>query len=536
MLKMFRVVAILAQLRARGLELTLPRAEEGREESDGRSTAASTSSLYSFLKRGRTATQEAQPGSPHPPKLQLKRKGEGKPADASLLEVQRAESLDQCCGGAASMPTTPPTVPPASAVPGAPSQQVGAATGNTPGAGQEQPAEPSTQPKWSGGKPNWWYKSDFACTVADGDSGPKKCPPGAAWPADACNNPPPTYCTESDKIACPAMAAATMKDKEGALGGFGFMCPHLMLGSAELLAAAKEDGLDPDKHAYGVATFDKLQCGQCVKLENAEEKLKYAPTLTVQIFNSVANVVDVYMAGGGYGVWNGCSKTNKLYPKPNTAYFYEEHVNTERFKKHLQDSPDAAKISADFSQLDLDDAIKNQGGIRGGRSYSECLKKCTQKIEQCRAQCQPEGSGCTGTKNGGVCIMDKESCEFAFKGHNTYTTKKAVESCKWAFDHDVHWNRKLKLTVVECPKALTARTGLIPKDPKQGKSAGFKHDIGWSIPTSQTTMEDCSRPTCSSANLGYSKAGKWEDGHDAMYTCNAVGEKLVDEPKDPCQK
>eukprot|EP00392_Amoebophrya_sp_AT5.2_P016548 g16819.t1 len=301
------------------------------------------------------------------------------------------------------------------------------------------------------------------------------------------------------------------------------------------------------------------KCGQCAELENLQEELKYAPKLTVQIFNSDASVVDVYMAGGGNGAFNGCSKSNKSVktgPRVNAGYFYEEYIATEKFKNHLKKLKNAKQLSDDFDQLDLELATAWGGGLRGGRSYAECMKACKLATpRECRGKCQLKasaipggdgsgdnkypGCGCSGKSE--ICITDSKSCEFAFKGHSDYVTKKAIESCKWAFDHDLHWNRMIKYKVVPCPKSLVALTGLKPLKLNQGTDAGFPKGIGFEKATYTTTMEDCSAPTCSRQQNNHpppdaKKRPKWEPGHDAMYACNAMGEKMVEgyEPKNPC--
>ncbi|CAD7943338.1 unnamed protein product [Amoebophrya sp. A120] len=380
--------------------------------------------------------------------------------------------------------------------------------------------------------PHWFYKSYFMCTAADAPDD-KKCAPSADWPA--CGGSwHPEYCQEAEKQTCSAMGTATMKptptggsvgDKLDSMGGYGFMCPHLMLGSSELLAAARADGLDPDVHAYGVATMDELKCGQCAELENTEPKLKLAPKLTVQVFNTVADHVDVYMAGGGYGAHNGCSESNSQVKSgtPNTGYFYEKHVSHSEFMDHLNSLPEKDKIVGPGS-LDLDQAIAWGGGIRGGKTYADCMRACTDTVAQCRSSCQLPKAGCSGSTE--FCILDPSSCEHAFRGHSQYVTDKAIESCKWSFNHDLHWNRDIKYKVVACPASLVQLTGLRPVDLAQSTEAGFPKGIGFEKVTMTTTMEDCSAPTC--ARTMNNNLGNWQSGYDSLYTCNAMGEKMLD--------
>ena len=66
----------------------------------------------------------------------------------------------------------------------------------------------------------------------------------------------------------------------------------------------------------------------------------------------------------------------------------------------------------------------------------------------------PEGNGCGG--GGGTCIMNASACELAFKGQSQESTQHAIDSCKFAFNNDYHWNRaNCKVTTVMCPRELT---------------------------------------------------------------------------------
>eukprot|EP00392_Amoebophrya_sp_AT5.2_P015653 g15868.t1 len=431
---------------------------------------------------------------------------------------------------------------------GSSSSGSGSTSGASGGDEANAPSTPtaSTTP-FKDDAPSWFYQSDWACAPSDRGS-IRKCRPDSNWPDDGCD--PKThfkqYCSDEDKIPCSEMGSKTMegskKDGKYSEGGMGFMCPHLALGSAELVQAVKADGKDPDKVAYGVVTFDKLACGQCVELVDLDpDKLKYAPKLIAQIFNSDSVAVDVYVAGGGLGAFNGCSKKNKWVPTKNAGYFYKDYLKG-RLKNFLKSQPDAEKISRDFTALDIDMALKGNGGLRGGRSWAECMKPCTEGAEKCTEKCKAKVSpknGDGGPRNGcgsdkELCITDKEACKYAFTGWSDYTTQKAIESCEWAFDHDMHFNRNVKLTVVPCPKSLVKLTGLRPVDLAQGPIAGKGQPINWHTNTYTTTMEDCSEPTCS--RLSNTIDGKWEKGYETLYTCNAVGEKMVEgmPPKNPC--
>merc|ERR1711957_793389 len=99
-----------------------------------------------------------------------------------------------------------------------------------------------------------------------------------------------------------------------------------------------------------------------------------------------------------------------------------------------------------------------------------------------------------------------------------FVTQKAFESCKWVFEHDLHWNRPVAYTPVQCPKGLTTLTGLVPS----GTAANLT-DVR--VQTITTTMEDCCEATCSRVP---NVKGEWEPGFDAIYTCNVRGETYLE--------
>jgi len=77
-----------------------------------------------------------------------------------------------------------------------------------------------------------------------------------------------------------------------------------------------------------------------------------------------------------------------------------------------------------------------------------------------------------------------ETCKLAFEGKSEYVTQKAMESCIYAFNHDLHWTRKVTSSVIDCPRGLTEMTGLVPE-----KTDGAKKGV--KVKSSTTTMEDC---------------------------------------------
>jgi hypothetical protein len=353
-----------------------------------------------------------------------------------------------------------------------------------------------------GGPSDWYYKSWHACTNSDGRD-VRKCPATAkSW---ACSGDITTlYCAEEDKQSCADMGVDVSAAEPD---GFGFMCPSFMLGTSEMVAAAKNDGYDG---AYGVVTIDALSCGQCVEILNDDpQTYPNAPKITAQIFNSVAASVDVYMVGGGLGANNGCSSVAGYSPMASMYNKYPTAANRE-FVEHLVSIgyPDAAS--------QIDSAIQYAGGLRGGKTYAECVRSGKSPQE-----CQPAGNGCDG--GGGMCITNATAaCPLAFEGTSDFVTQKAMESCLYVFDHDLHWNRPISYTVVDCPASLTALTGLVPASTDDSLKGVWAK-------TNTTTMEDCCEPTCSRVP---EVKGSWKSGFDAIYTCNAVGETYT-EAKNP---
>merc|ERR1712217_875343 len=174
----------------------------------------------------------------------------------------------------------------------------------------------------------------------------------------------------------------------------------------------------------------------------------------------------------------------------------------------------------------LDHAMQWSGGIRGSQTYADC-----RAAGKSPTKCMPAGNGCDG--GGGICIEGHEACEKGFVGKTPFVTQKARESCKFAFDHDLHWNRPVHFTVVECPASLTRMTGLQPADPS---------DIGNPSPvkSSTTTMEDCCEPTCSHESNVKSQWKKdvFKDDYNALYTCNMAGERRIqtEASPNPCEE
>merc|ERR1712226_816150 len=145
-------------------------------------------------------------------------------------------------------------------------------------------------------------------------------------------------------------------------------------------------------------------------------------------------------------------------------------------------------------------------GIRGSKSYADCRSKGNSVQD-----CMPKGNGCDG--GGGICLQNASACDIAFKGKSDFVTKKARESCKFAWEHDLHWNRPVTYTVVQCPESLTKLTGLQPDNSNVGEQQPVK--------SSTTTMEDCCEPSCShQGNVQWQwNKDVWKKDYDVEPAC-----------------
>lgn len=368
-----------------------------------------------------------------------------------------------------------------------------------------KPPTPSTPPSTRAAVPNFYYKSWHACSSTEG-AGISKCPADA--PSLQCGGDSDVlglWCAEADMLSCDDILAGLKAESPD---GAGFMWPGLMLGSSEMRVAAASDGYEG---AYAVVTFDELPLGTCIEISNADAAaFPRAPILKAQVFNTAADAVDVYMAGGGLGAFNGCSAAGGQTREPR-APFYRKYPTSANlaFLSYLKDLG-----YADDALAQMDSVITWSGGIRGGATYAACVK-----AGGSRGACAPVGNGCGG--GGGLCVEDAETaCTLAFEGQSEYTTTKAVESCTFAFEHDLHWNRPVTVEVVACPHGLTALTGLVPTE------ASNRNVVSRTFATHVTTMEDCSLPSASRFGNTASE-GAWEEGHDAMYASNLLGARYT---------
>jgi len=137
-----------------------------------------------------------------------------------------------------------------------------------------------------------------------------------------------------------------------------------------------------------------------------------------QIFNSVADNIDVYMAGGGLGAFNGCHKVGSVTPMLS---MYEKYptADNEAFVKYLEG------IGYPEARSELDHVMQWSGGIRGGKTYAQCIEAGNSVQD-----CQPTGNGCDG--GGGICIQNTSACALAFTGKSDFVTEKARESSEKA--------------------------------------------------------------------------------------------------------
>lgn len=379
---------------------------------------------------------------------------------------------------------------------------------------------------------NWFLSSDLSCSSAESGT-TMKCPMSADihCQVNEDNVSVNMYCNESEKVSCADTLSAISADQPN---GAGWMNPALMLGTSVMQAAASADGYSG---TYAVVTIDALRCGQCVEVtpNDPDNIFPNAVPIIAQIFNSVAASIDVYMAGGGLGAYNGCAAVDGYEAPPRP--FYQKYPNAANsdFVSYLESIgyTDTQYIDADLAEA---------GGIRGGATYADCVA-----AGGTMDSCAPEGNGCS--VDGGMCLQDSDICSSLFEGHSDLTTNYAVESCKYAFEHDMHWNRNVTVELVACPASLTALTGLIP----EAEDGNWEFVVGDTCTSPScyqtTTMEDCSLPTCSRSSntrgsatdangVTYDNAyNTWKQGYNAVFGANLLGTPYtasVEPVDDPC--
>lgn len=96
---------------------------------------------------------------------------------------------------------------------------------------------------------------------------------------------------------------------------FGFPCPHMMLLSSDMVAAAQRDGLSGDfLYAVGSTSSDD-DCGKCYQVQLLDGEREFRSNYSqwiVQIVNSGYDVLslqlDVFMGAGGFGYFTAVNR------------------------------------------------------------------------------------------------------------------------------------------------------------------------------------------------------------------------------------
>lgn len=104
----------------------------------------------------------------------------------------------------------------------------------------------------------------------------------------------------------------------GAGGGEGgFACPHMMMLSSDMIAAADHDGLGGMFYYAVAGGASDDQCGMCFQVAPKDAETQWNDTLAeaqmlVQVINSGFDVLtgqlDVFMGAGGFGYFTACNK------------------------------------------------------------------------------------------------------------------------------------------------------------------------------------------------------------------------------------
>ncbi len=311
-----------------------------------------------------------------------------------------------------------------------------------------------------------------------------------------------------------------------------FICPRFMLFSPEMLQAAIDDGNEAFHYAIvghdadrgGIDGDDQSTCCQCYQLvfaypspeidnqvladpndrENPRSAIPIPPPLIVQSFNTAATneSFDVYMAAGGLGANNACA------PVANTASASGEYLYTS------------------YPEM--------------GQPGSGGVKPVTHAME-----CKTDISWVTHESLSSEPCQDwvSEQCT-QIQSSIPGLTEQAQDSCLRGNDPDAyyHLNWSVYVMKVECPQHLTEVTGckLEPQGlPEVERSvttaeqaalnAGF-----WDRTSSgermyhTTTMEDCCRPSCASADWIEGRGLDADPEYNAFYSCDVNGQPYLE--------
>lgn len=242
----------------------------------------------------------------------------------------------------------------------------------------------------------------------------------------------------------------------------GYACPHMMMFSTDMILAAEYDGLDEDfYYAVGGGGSDDHDCGRCYQVQPFDPESKNSTStqdhqLIIQVVNSGFDVMDgqfdIFMAAGGFGFFNACSRDCK--------------------DKYCAGGPCVeGQYEGDFNAWNPNTPSCYGGGVR-------LLSNSTEEVL----------AACTALSSGPLRSKDEiliQSCVFSnfLLYHQNFLSSRSV--------------------AVQCPDGLSRLTGLRRSD-EQGLPVAHKnnllitHCLGSRSENRYclSTMADCCMPSC----------------------------------------
>lgn len=245
---------------------------------------------------------------------------------------------------------------------------------------------------------------------------------------------------------------------------YGFMCPHLLMLTDDMVLACKYDNNFNNFHYAVAGGYNDNECGKCyqiqlIKGEN-EDKLP-KKQLIIQVINSGFDVNqnqwDILMGGGGFGYFTSCnSDCNSMYclGGPCNDYLYQS-IFDDWVKLKGKSSP-YCYLGTDYN-LDLS-------------NHTLVYKLCENLVST------PER------------MMDNMTIDSCYRSY--------VENFHQNFIHT-------KFKQVQCPEGLYRLTGLRRQDDLKFDLPNITHELDGecigNIAENKfciTTMQDCCKPSC----------------------------------------
>ena len=289
-------------------------------------------------------------------------------------------------------------------------------------------------------------------------------------------------------------------------------------------------------------------CGQCYEFDFKDDR----KNVVAQLFNTSAGGVgnfDIYMAAGGYGSYNGCTGLSSFPSLDGKGTENTEFKNAATVY---------TKYPSDEYKSEFDNVCSIRQAWGGGLTgpSPSVLTKAQRRIFRRRRRpsstslgeaddafnCTIPDDNCEDEDGCSDCCVQNESICDNIEADGTEQQSNARASCKFAFENGYHGNAHLnRVRRVQCPENLQNVTGLKLKPDTTLPVVGHEgdQDIGWvssvnvsnldddcedGCPFTTTTMEDCCHASCQFA----SNVNDAEEGYDAMYTCDNLGEVMLD--------